>query len=59
MNANLQQTIAAADRIFEMLDTHTEVAESPSAEPMPPSWSMRSIPIFRCTRKGRPLTAIR
>jgi ATP-binding cassette, subfamily B, bacterial MsbA len=36
VNANLQQTIAAADRIFEMLDTHTEVAESPSAEPLPP-----------------------
>lgn len=35
VNANLQQTIAAADRIFEMLDTHTEVAESPSARPLP------------------------
>ena len=34
VNANLQQSIAAADRIFEMLDTHTEVAESPSAEPL-------------------------
>ena len=31
VNANLQQAIAAADRIFEMLDTHTEVAESPTA----------------------------
>ena len=31
VNANLQQAIAAADRIFEMLDTHTEVAESPNA----------------------------
>ena len=27
VNANLQQAIAAAQRIFEMLDTHTEVAE--------------------------------
>ena len=36
MNANLQQAIAAADRIFEMLDTHTEVAESPNAAPLPP-----------------------
>src|SRR5687767_115305 len=35
VNANLQQAIAAADRIFEMLDTHTEVAEPPSAEPLP------------------------
>jgi subfamily B ATP-binding cassette protein MsbA len=36
VNANLQQAIAAADRIFEMLDTHTEVAESPNAVPLPP-----------------------
>jgi ATP-binding cassette, subfamily B, bacterial MsbA len=36
VNANLQQSIAAADRIFEMLDTHTEVAESPSAVALPP-----------------------
>jgi ATP-binding cassette, subfamily B, bacterial MsbA len=36
VNANMQQTIAAADRIFEMLDTHTEVAESPAAQPLPP-----------------------
>jgi subfamily B ATP-binding cassette protein MsbA len=35
VNANLQQTIAASDRIFEMLDTHTEVPESPNAEPLP------------------------
>jgi subfamily B ATP-binding cassette protein MsbA len=35
VNANLQQTIAAADRIFEMLDTHTEVAEAPAALPLP------------------------
>jgi subfamily B ATP-binding cassette protein MsbA len=35
VNANLQQAIAAADRIFEMLDTHTEVAESPTAVPLP------------------------
>ena len=36
VNANLQQAIAAADRIFEMLDTHTEVAELPAAQPLPP-----------------------
>jgi len=36
VNANLQQTIAAADRIFEMLDTHTEVAEVPGAPPLAP-----------------------
>jgi subfamily B ATP-binding cassette protein MsbA len=36
VNANLQQAIAAADRIFELLDTHTEVAERPGAAPLPP-----------------------
>jgi subfamily B ATP-binding cassette protein MsbA len=36
VNANLQQTIAASERIFEMLDTHTEVLELPGAEPMRP-----------------------
>jgi ATP-binding cassette, subfamily B, bacterial MsbA len=31
VNANLQQTMAASERIFEMLDTHTEVQERPGA----------------------------
>src|SRR5204863_4981586 len=31
VNANLQQAIAASERIFEMLDTHTEVRELPGA----------------------------
>jgi subfamily B ATP-binding cassette protein MsbA len=31
VNANLQQAIAAADRIFEMLDTHSEVREREGA----------------------------
>ena len=35
VNANLQQAIAAATRIFEMLDTHSEVLERPSAQPIP------------------------
>ena len=35
VNANLQQAIAAAERIFEMIDTHTEVEERPNAEPLP------------------------
>jgi ATP-binding cassette, subfamily B, bacterial MsbA len=34
VNANLQQAIAAAGRIFEMLDTHTEVRDRPNARPM-------------------------
>jgi ATP-binding cassette, subfamily B, bacterial MsbA len=36
VNANLQQTIAAAERIFEMLDTHTEVIEQPGAQALAP-----------------------
>jgi subfamily B ATP-binding cassette protein MsbA len=36
VNANLQQAIAAAERIFEMLDTHTEVRERPGAAPLAP-----------------------
>jgi len=31
VNANMQQAIAASERIFEMLDTHTEVKEMPGA----------------------------
>ncbi len=36
VNANLQQAIAASERIFELLDTHTEVRERPNAAPLPP-----------------------
>jgi subfamily B ATP-binding cassette protein MsbA len=35
VNANLQQAIAASERIFEMLDAHSEVAERPDAAPIP------------------------
>jgi subfamily B ATP-binding cassette protein MsbA len=34
VNANLQQAMAAATRIFEMLDTHSEVVERPGAQPL-------------------------
>ena len=36
VNANLQQAIAASERIFEMLDTHTEVIELQDAPPLAP-----------------------
>ncbi len=36
VNAVLQQTIAASERIFEMLDTHTELNDAPDAVAMPP-----------------------
>ena len=35
VNADVQQAMAASERIFEMLDTHTEVKEQPDAKPMP------------------------
>jgi subfamily B ATP-binding cassette protein MsbA len=35
VNANIQQGIAASQRIFELLDTHTEVGEAPGAPPLP------------------------
>jgi ATP-binding cassette, subfamily B, bacterial MsbA len=36
VNANLQQTMAASERIFDMLDTHSEVKEQPGAPPLAP-----------------------
>jgi len=36
VNASLQQAIAASERIFEVLDRHTEVIEKPGAPPLAP-----------------------
>jgi subfamily B ATP-binding cassette protein MsbA len=36
VNANLQQAMAASERIFEMLDTHTEVKEASGAPAIAP-----------------------
>jgi subfamily B ATP-binding cassette protein MsbA len=36
VNANLNQAIAASERIFEMLDTHSEVLDRPAAVPLAP-----------------------
>jgi subfamily B ATP-binding cassette protein MsbA len=36
VNADLQQAMAAADRIFEILDSHNEVVDLPGAVPLPP-----------------------
>ncbi|HUR19991.1 MAG TPA: lipid A export permease/ATP-binding protein MsbA [Vicinamibacterales bacterium] len=44
VNAGLQQAIAASQRIFEMLDTHSEVKERPGAASMAP---LRSTVEFR------------
>jgi subfamily B ATP-binding cassette protein MsbA len=36
VSANLNQAVAASERIFEMLDTHSEVLDRPGARPLPP-----------------------
>src|SRR5688500_17360327 len=36
VNANLQQAVAASERIFELLGTHTEVRRRPGAQALPP-----------------------
>lgn len=36
VNANVQQAVAASDRIFEMLDVHTEVPDQPGAPELLP-----------------------
>jgi subfamily B ATP-binding cassette protein MsbA len=35
VNATIQQAMAASERIFEILDTHSEVLERPGAQPLP------------------------
>ena len=36
VNASIQQAIAASERIFEILDTHTETGDRPGAAALPP-----------------------
>ena len=36
VNANVQQAIAAAERVFETLDTHSEQVDKPNAPPLAP-----------------------
>ena len=36
VNADLQQAMAAGERIFDLLDTHSEVREAPDAVPLQP-----------------------
>ena len=48
VNANLQQATAASERIFELLDKHTEVVELPGAV---------ALPAFRDTIEFRDVTS--
>ena len=36
VNANIQQAVAASERVFDMLDTHSEARDSPEARPLLP-----------------------
>ena len=36
VNANIQQALAASERVFEVLDTHTEPQDKPGARPLEP-----------------------
>ena len=36
VNANIQQAIAASERVFEILDTHSEATDKPDARPLAP-----------------------
>src|SRR4029077_14072334 len=55
-NADLQAAMAASERIFEMMDTHTEVVEEPGAEALAP---FRSTLEFRDVGFGYDDTAAR
>ena len=57
VNASLQQAIAAAERIFEVLDRHTEVRERPGAamlQPFQGSVEFREV-VFAYDDQARPI----
>ena len=57
VNAGLQQTIAAAERIFELLDTHTEVRERAGRGAAGASPAARRVPRRRLRLRRRPRRA--
>jgi len=60
VNANLQQALAASERIFEMLDAHTEVPEKPGAPPLPPfAESIAFRHVTFAYEDGRPRTILK
>ena len=36
VNANIQQAVAASERVFQLLDTHSEARDAPDAHPLAP-----------------------
>ena len=61
VNANLQQAVAASERIFEMLDIHTEVTEKPGCAAAGAVPSRDRVPrgVVRIRRKPGPHSARR
>ena len=57
VNADLQQASAAGERIFEMLETHSEVTEAPNAaiaaDGLPDPSSSRNVCFLRYCRLPR------
>ncbi len=58
VNTNLQQAIAASERIFDLLDTHSEVSERPGATALAPlrqhiEFRERQLPVRGRLRKVR------
>ena len=61
VNTNLQQAMAASERIFEMLDTHSEVIEQPGARALAAAPPRHRVPRreLRIRRRVRRLRAAR
>ncbi len=59
VNTNLQQAIAASERIFEMLDTHSEVQERPTPACLAPLATGDRVPERQLHVRGRlrPITS--
>lgn len=58
VNASLQQAMAASDRIFEILDTHSEVKERPGAaalDGLRHGIEFRNVSFFYEDRTGKPI----
>ena len=61
VNANLQQAMAASERIFELMDAHTEVREAPGAAALAPfsrSIEFRDVGFGYDDRPGRILRGV-
>ena len=58
VNADLQAAMAASERIFDMLDAHTEVHERPGAQPLPAFHGRVAFEDVQFTYTGAPVPAL-